>query len=65
MRRPEACLRAIGRSGAALLPELPESSLEGAPLQFLHQSGCDYVQGFGISRALPAEDFQVVASQWL
>lgn len=34
-------------------------------LQFLHQAGCDHVQGFGISRALPARDFQVVASQWL
>lgn len=36
-----------------------------AVLQFLHQAGCDQVQGFGISRALPARDFQVVASQWL
>jgi len=36
-----------------------------AALQFLHQAGCDHVQGFGISRALPAKDFQVVASQWL
>jgi EAL domain-containing protein (putative c-di-GMP-specific phosphodiesterase class I) len=34
-------------------------------LDFLHEAGCNRVQGFHISRALPAAAFQLVAAQWL
>ena len=34
-------------------------------LEFLHAAGCDCVQGYVISRPLPATSFQSVAKQWL
>ena len=34
-------------------------------LEFLHESGCDRVQGYVISRPLPANEFQAVAAHWL
>ena len=34
-------------------------------LEFLHAEGCTRVQGFHISRPLPAAAFQVAATQWL
>jgi EAL domain-containing protein (putative c-di-GMP-specific phosphodiesterase class I) len=34
-------------------------------MDFLHEAGCARVQGFVVSRALPANAFQVVAAQWL
>lgn len=34
-------------------------------LEFLHAAGCDRVQGFVISRPLPASEFQSVAGHWL
>ena len=42
-----------------LILETPES------LDFLHAAGCTHVQGFHISRPLPAAAFQVTARQWL
>lgn len=34
-------------------------------LELLHEAGCDRVQGFVISRPLPANEFQAVADHWL
>ena len=34
-------------------------------LEFLHAAGCDRVQGFVISRPMPATEFQAVVSHWL
>lgn len=34
-------------------------------LELLHEAGCDRVQGFVISRPLPANEFQAVAGHWL
>lgn len=34
-------------------------------MEFLHEAGCRRLQGFHISRPLPAAAFQVVASQWI
>nr|WP_276611095.1 EAL domain-containing protein [Wenzhouxiangella sp. XN24] len=34
-------------------------------LEFLHAAGCDRVQGFVISRPMPATEFQAVVGHWL
>jgi EAL domain-containing protein (putative c-di-GMP-specific phosphodiesterase class I) len=33
-------------------------------LDFLHAAGCDRIQGFLVSRPLPASEFQAVAERW-
>ena len=51
--------QALGLETCAEAVETPEA------LDFLHAEGCTRVQGFHISRPLPAAAFQVAATQWL
>lgn len=37
----------------------------GESLEFLHAAGCDRVQGYAISRPLPAPEFQAAVAHWL
>ena len=37
----------------------------GESLEFLHAAGCDRVQGYAISRPLPATEFQAAVAHWL
>jgi EAL domain-containing protein (putative c-di-GMP-specific phosphodiesterase class I) len=48
--------------GLATTAEAVETS---EALELLHEAGCDRVQGFVISRPLPASDFQAIAGRWL
>jgi EAL domain-containing protein (putative c-di-GMP-specific phosphodiesterase class I) len=37
----------------------------GESLEFLHAAGCDRVQGYAISKPLPAPEFQAAVAHWL
>jgi hypothetical protein len=65
----EAALRDYGPGIVQLARELGIGTAAEAvetqqTLDFLHAAGCDRIQGFLVSRPLPASEFQAVAERW-